>query len=147
MGPITVSVGLSVPSEVVWKRFSDLSSHSEWMSDAVSILFQTDQRRGVGVRMKVPTRVGPLRVTDVMEVVEWIELESIGVRHTGRIRGRGRFQLSAHPDGSMLVLTEHLKFPWYLGGVITGLLARPILRRTFQANLRRFKRWMESGAL
>lgn len=115
------------------------------MSDAVSILFETDQRRGVGVRMTVPTRIGPLRVTDMMEVVEWIEMESIGVMHTGRIRGRGRFELSDHPDGSRLVLSEELRFPWYLGGVIGELFARPILRRTFQANLRRFRRWLESG--
>ena len=145
MRPITVTVGLCAPTEVVWQRFSDLSSHSEWMSDAVSILFETDQRRGVGVQMRVPTRVGPLRVTDIMEVVEWIEQESIGVRHTGRVRGWGRFELSDHPGGSSLILTEHLKFPWYLGGAITGLFARPILRRTFRANLSRFKRWIESG--
>lgn len=145
MRPITVSVEMSAPVEVAWQRFSDLSSHSEWMSDAVSILFNTAQRRGVGVEMAVPTRVGPMRVTDIMEVVEWVELESIGVRHTGRIRGQGRFELSDHPGGSRLVLTEHLKFPWYLGGAITGWFARPILRRIFQANLRRFKRWLESG--
>ena len=114
------------------------------MSDAVSILFETDQRRGVGVLMKVPTRVGPLRVTDIMEVVEWTEPSSIGVRHAGRIRGWGRFELCDDQAGSRLVLTEHLRFPWYLGGVITGLFARPILRRIFQANLGRFKRWMES---
>ena len=147
MRPITVSVELSAPVEVAWQRFSDLSSHSQWMSDAVSILFNTAQRRGVGVEMTVPTRVGPIRVTDIMEVVEWVEMESIGVRHTGRIRGRGRFELSDQPGGSRLVLTEHLKFPWYLGGAITGLFARPILRRTFRANLRRFKRWMESERL
>lgn len=115
------------------------------MSDALSIIFETDQRRGVGVRIKVPTRVGPLRVTDLMEVVEWVDGKSIGVRRLGRIGGWGRFNLSAYPGGSKLVCTESVVFPWYLGGAITGWFARPILQRVFRKNLRRFKQWMEAG--
>ena len=59
MRGISVSIAISAPVEVVWERLSDLASHSEWMTDAASILFLTDQRRGVGVGMRVPTRGGP----------------------------------------------------------------------------------------
>jgi hypothetical protein len=115
------------------------------MMDAACILFDTDQRRGVGVRMTVPTRVGPLRVIDIMEVMEWVDKERIGVNHLGRIKGWGRFEISVHDDRTRLVCTESLLFPWYLGGALTGWCARPILQRIFQNNLRRFQRWVEAG--
>ena len=141
----SVSIPISAPVEVVWERLSDLPSHSVWMTDAASIFFLTDQRRGVGVRMKVPTRVGPLRVVDLMEVDEWDELQRIGVRRVGRIGGRGQFRLTGDRNSSVLTLTEQLHFPWYMGGVIAEWFARPILRRVFLANLIRFGRWVETG--
>ena len=145
MRDISVSIRISAPVNEVWERLSDLATHSEWMSDATSILFDGDQRRGVGVAMTAPTRVGPFRVVDIMEVDEWIEQERIGVRRRGRIGGRGRFDLSGDRNGSNLVITEQLHFPWYLGGPLIGWFARPILRRVFRANLVRFRRWVESG--
>ena len=55
--------------DVVWSHVSDLGSHSDWMSDAVRVEFETEQRSGEGTRMRVLTRVGPFRVTDMMTVV------------------------------------------------------------------------------
>lgn len=146
MREVSVSIQVSAPVNEVWNRLSDLATHSEWMSDATSILFDGDQRRGVGVAMTVPTRVGPLRVVDIMEVDEWTEQERIGVRHRGRIGGWGRFELSGDRNGSILVLTEQLHFPWYMGGPVIGWFARPVLRRVFRANLVSFGRWVESGS-
>ncbi len=144
MVSIVVSVEIAAPEAVVWERLSDLSSHSEWMKDATEIVFESASRRGAGVRMRVPTRVGPFRVTDVMTVEEWTEGTSIGVRRWGRIGGWGRFELSSHPRGATLTLTETLRFPWYLGGTITGWFARPVLLRVFRSNLHRFGEWVES---
>lgn len=143
MGSFAVTVEIKAPLGFVWTRLSDLSSHSEWMSDAASISFVTEQRRGEGVRMRVPTRVGILRVTDLMEIDEWIDGKRIGVRHVGRIGGWGRFELSDHPPRCRLTWTEHLIFPWYLGGVLTGWASRPVLRRVFRANLIRFGKRVE----
>lgn len=95
--------------------------------------------------MKVPTRVGPLRVMDIMEVEDWTEHKSIGVRHTGRIGGWGRFELSGDRKGSRLVMMEQLSFPWYMGGAVTEWFARPVLRRIFRVNLISFQRWVEAG--
>lgn len=138
---MTVEIG--APCDFVWTRLSDLPSHSEWMSDAASISFLTEQRRGEGVRMQVPTRVGFFRITDLMEIDEWIEGRRMGVRHVGPIGGWGRFELSDHPAGCRLTWTEHLRFPWYLGGVLAERLSRPILRRIFRANLIRFQKRVE----
>ena len=143
MGSVVVTVEVNAPLEFVWARLSDLSSHSEWMSDTASISFLTEQRRGEGVRMQVPTRMGVLRITDLMEIDEWIEGRRMGVRHVGRIGGWGRFELSDHPPRCRLTWTEHLRFPWYLGGVLVGWSSRPILRRIFRANLTRFQKRLE----
>ena len=138
-----MAVEIRAPLEFVWARLSDLSSHAEWMSDAASISFVTEQRRGEGVRMRVPTRVGLFRITDLMEIDEWIERNRIGIRHVGPIGGRGRFEVSDHPPRCRLTWTEHLRFPWYLGGVLVEWASRPILRRVFRANLVRFQRRVE----
>ncbi len=61
----------------------------------------------------------------------------------GRIGGWGRFELSDHPPLCRLTWTEHLRFPWYLGGVLVEWSSRPILRRIFRANLNRFRKRVE----
>ncbi|MDE0133045.1 MAG: SRPBCC family protein [bacterium] len=140
---MAVTVEIKAPPDFVWARLSDLSSHSEWMSDAASISFLTEQRRGVGVRMQVPTRVGIFRITDLMEIDEWIEGRRMGVRHVGPVSGWGSFELSDHPPRCRLTWTEHLRFPWYLGGVLAERSLRPVLRRIFRANLIRFQKRVE----
>ncbi len=91
MVQITVSIEIEAPPERVWAEVADLASHAEWMADAESIVFLTDQRSGSGTRLRVSTRVGPIRTGDVMEIVEWVEHQTIGVRHEGLVGGRGRF--------------------------------------------------------
>ncbi|MDP9143967.1 MAG: SRPBCC family protein, partial [Actinomycetota bacterium] len=67
----------------VWAELADLASHSEWMTDADTVHFLSDQTAGVGTQFRVPTRVGPLRTTDLMTVVEWDEGKAIAVDHQG----------------------------------------------------------------
>jgi hypothetical protein len=75
-----------------------------------------------------------------MEVTRWREGEELGVRHAGLVIGEGIFTLRPlGPEGSRTQLdwVEQLQFPWYLGGPLTGLLARPVLRGIWRGNLRR----------
>ncbi len=60
------------------------------------------------------------------------------VRHTGRVAGGGEFRLSERNGTTQLTWVEHLVFPWYFGGAVGLAVARPILRRIFDANLKRF---------
>ena len=142
---IAVSVVIDAPVGRVWGELADLAAHVEWMADAESIEFIGDSRRDVGTVMRVETRVGPLRTTDVMEVTEWREGEAIGVVHRGLVTGSGRFQLTSLSGGTRVEWSERLSFPWWLGGAITARAARPILRSIWRRSLTSFKLRIEEG--
>ncbi len=143
MSRITVIVDIAVPPDVVWEDVSDLSSHVEWMADAESIEFIGSTTSGVGTRMRVETKVGPLRTTDLMTVTSWQPGRTIGVEHTGLVTGAGEFSLGPHGDGTRFVWSEDLTFPWWLGGPITAWLAKPVLVWVWRRNLERLKRRLE----
>ncbi len=108
------------------------------MRDAVEIEFVTDRRRGVGTEIAVATKIGPFRTKDEMRFVEWEEPAAMGVEHRGLFTGVGRFTLEPIGKGTHLTWEEEIRFPWILGGPLAAALARPVLRRVWQGNLRRF---------
>jgi carbon monoxide dehydrogenase subunit G len=143
---VELAVSLAASPERVWAELADLGSHSEWMGDAETIQFVTGQTVGVGTRMRVPTRIGPFRSTDLMTVVEWEAGRSIGVEHVGAVAGIGRFELAPAGSGTELTWTEVLRFPWWMGGRWGSWLARPVLRRIWRRNLERLRRRVEVNA-
>ena len=139
MPRIRVQTTVDAPPRAVWRRLADISDHVSWMADAASIRFRGEQRRGVGTTFECETRVGPLRTLDVMEVTEWRERRSMGVRHTGLVTGTGRFVLRRWGRRrTRLVWDETLRFPWWLGGVVGGVVGAPVLKLVWKGNLRRF---------
>ena len=140
-----IGVFVVVPAEPaeVWEDLRDIAGHAGWMSDAASIRFLTDATEGVGVCFECDTVLGPLRLTDRMEVTEWLAGEAMGIRHTGVVSGVGRFRLSAceGPNGAVhtrFEWTETLRFPWWMGGPVGVLAARPVLRAVWKRNLHTF---------
>ena len=145
---LRVETTIAAPPEAVWAHLEDIASHTEWMADATSIDFPTAQRRGTGTRFACRTRVGPLRMTDLMEITEWSPPSRMGVRHTGAVSGEGHFEL--HPTGpaggsTTMTWRETLHFPWWMGGAAGAAVARPVLRRIWRANLTRLKHRVESA--
>jgi carbon monoxide dehydrogenase subunit G len=135
---IVVEQTIDAPPPVVWRRLADIADHVSWMADAASIRFTGDRRTGVGTTFECETRIGPLRTLDVMEVTEWDDERALGVRHRGVVTGTGRFTLGpAGADRTRVVWDEELAFPWWLGGPLGGLAARPVLRAVWRGNLRR----------
>jgi hypothetical protein len=91
----------------------------------------------VGTTFDCDTKVGPFRLTDRMEITEWIEGEVMGVRHVGVVTGTGRFTLT--PVGTHhteFTWEERLEFPRWTGGALAAASARPVLRRVWERNLR-----------
>jgi hypothetical protein len=128
----------------VWAAVRDIAGHVDWMEDAVAIRFTSPARKGVGTTFDCDTRVGPLRLTDRMEVTEWREGKAMGIRHVGVVTGTGRFELRrTGPRATRFSWTEDLRFPWWLGGPLAALVGRPVLRRVWRRNLQNLRRQIE----
>jgi uncharacterized protein YndB with AHSA1/START domain len=146
VGRIKVSTVIEASPTEVWRSIEDISTHTEWMGDAEAIRFLGKRRRGRGTRFECDTRVGPLLLTDVMEITEWSPRRAMGVRHVGVVRGEGRFTLRRLRGGrTRFTWAERLRFPWWMGGPIGGLVGGRVLSLVWRANLRRLKRRVEGG--
>jgi len=115
------------------------------MHDAESIRITSSRATGLGTTFECATRVGPFRLSDTMEIVEWKERRTIGIRHTGLVQGKGRFTLKLRPGGTLFTWEERLHFPWWMGGRVGGVVAKPFLRSIWKRNLKTLKTMVESG--
>lgn len=113
------------------------------MGDVESIVFDGPQTEGVGTRLRVATRLGPLHSIDLMAVTAWEPKRLIGVEHRGLVRGKGEFRLDPVGGATRFTWRESLQFPWQFGGPIGAWLARPIFIWIWRRNLRELKRRLE----
>lgn len=143
-----MSIVIDAPPAEVWSVVEPVERHVDWMADATAIRFEGDQTRGVGTRFVCDTKVGPLKLADLMEITSWVPEREMGVRHQGLVTGTGRFTLTPSADGGTLFAWEEaLRFPWYLGArlgeVVGGQL---VLKAIWRRNLRSLKRLVERSA-
>jgi hypothetical protein len=144
---VEVVAEVAASRSAVWTDLERIEDHAEWMRDAVAIRFVGDRRRGTGTVFECDTKVGPIRLTDVMEVTDWEEGASMAVEHRGVVTGSGRFTLEEGPGTATTIRwRERLRFPWWLGGPIGGWVARPVLAALWRGNLRRLRARVEPGA-
>lgn len=146
---VKVRVSEVIPSERhrVWAELARIEDHVAWMMDATAIRFLTTSRSGVGTRFECDTRVGPLRLTDVMEITEWVNAGAMGVRHIGAVRGSGRFTLTDAPGrATHIEWEEQLTLPWWLGTTMGAWLAKPVCAALWRGNLRRLGHRITAGA-
>lgn len=146
MPRIRVSTVIDAPPKVVWAAVEDIATHTTWMADAVAIRFLADQTSGVGATFECDTKVGPFRLTDVMEITEWKPGRAMGVRHVGLVTGEGVFTLARKGlRRTRFEWTEQLEFPLWMGGAAGGVVGSRLLKRIWKGNLRRLKQQVEAG--
>ena len=137
---IKVSTIINAPLKTVWNEVSRLENHTNWMNDAEQIDFLTKNNSGIGTKMKVLTKVGPITLYDYMTVTEWVEEKKIGVDHTGIVSGKGQFNLEKLDEyNTKFEWKETLKFPIYLGGIFGEFFGTPILKLIWKKNLKNLK--------
>lgn len=149
MGALRVEIEIDAAPSTVWTVIEDISTHVDWMADAESITFRTDQRKGIGTRFICVTKVGPIATDDLMEITEWEPGEVMGVRHQGLVTGTGRFTLAPLDLGrrTKFVWSENLRFPWFLGGRIGEVLGgKLVMGVVWRKNLRSLKRRIENNS-
>jgi uncharacterized protein YndB with AHSA1/START domain len=145
---IKVGVVIDAPPETVWQTVEQIERHVEWMADAVSITFTSTSRRGAGTQFDCVTRLGPFRTTDRMTVIQWTPRRAIGIEHHGLVKGWGRFALSRRRGNrTRFTWIERLRFPWWMGGPVGALAAKPILRAVWRRNLATLKQLVEAQAV
>jgi uncharacterized protein YndB with AHSA1/START domain len=145
MSSIRVATFIAAPRAEVWEALRDIGSHVRWMHDALAIRFTSRRQQGVGTTFDCDSRLGPLRLTDRMEVIEWKPGRAMTVRHVGVVRGVGRFQLKRRRGGTLFVWKEVLRFPWWMGGAVGAEIAAPFFRRMWKKNLANLKAIVEAA--
>ena len=146
MPEVIVSVDIDRTPSEVWSYVRDISSHVDWMADAVEIRFVTEQTEGTGTSFECDTKIGPIKLVDLMTITSWVDESEMGVRHEGVVTGVGVFHLSENDDGgSRFMWREELSFPLWLGGPIGEVIAKPILSAIWKRNLTRLKATLESS--
>ena len=146
MGRIRVSTVIDAAPAQVWDEVRHVERHVDWMADAVEIRFTSRRRSGVGTTFDCLTKVGPIRLTDKMEITDWRDGKLMGVRHVGLVTGTGRFTITKARGGrTRFTWDERLRFPWWLGGPVGGVVGGRIMRQIWKRNLRVLKALVESG--
>lgn len=149
MGGIRVSIDLDATPATVWSVVEPVERHVDWMADAVAIRFETEQTRGVGTRFLCDTKVGPISLTDEMEITRWEPERAMGVRHTGIVTGSGVFTLEPIDLGrrTRFTWTEDLRFPWYLGGRLGELVGgQLVMKAIWRRNLKRLRALVDAAS-
>jgi len=145
MSTIAVRIVIDRSPTDVWEYVKDISSHVEWMVDAVEISFLSDQQSGVGTSFECATQVGPFKTIDVMTVTSWLPETEMGVRHQGAVTGEGVFRLNPiGPSKTEFSWQETLVFPWWMGAGLGSAVARPVLTAVWRRNLKALKQRVES---
>ncbi len=140
-----VCTTIAAPPEVVWSEIEAIEDHPRWMTDAVSITFSDDRRRGVGTEFACLTKVGPFFTTDRFVVTAWEPAQRMAIEHRGAVKGDGEFVLRSRLGRrTRFCWREHLRFPWWMGGPVGALVAWPVLRLVWRRNLRRLRGRIEA---
>jgi len=116
------------------------------MLDADAIRFTSPQRSGVGTTFDCDTRLGPFRLTDRMTITEWSPHKTMGVEHTCLVTGTGRLTLRRARGGrTPFAWEERLRFPWWFGGPVGALVAKPLLTAVWRRSLGNLKARVEGS--
>jgi hypothetical protein len=143
---VRVCTTIAAPLDMVWRAVEHIERHTEWMKDAESIEFESEQRAGVGTAFVCVTRVGPLHTTDHFVVTRWEPPTLMAIDHRGAVKGDADFTLRAlAPDRTEFCWEERLRFPWWFGGVVGEQLGKPVLAHIWRGNVERLRHSIEAG--
>ncbi len=145
---VEVAREVFAPPGIVWGVLVDWERQAEWMVDARGVEVTSAARKGVGVRLKVPTKVLGITIDDVLEVTRWYEPRRLEVRHVGPlVSGKAAFELARTERGTRVTWWEEVDVPLgVVGELPAALLARPYLAWLFRRSLDNFARLCERQA-
>jgi uncharacterized protein YndB with AHSA1/START domain len=139
---------IDAPASRVWRLLEDWEGSSAWMVDATTVEVLEGPKRGVGTRIKAVTDIAGVPLTDLMEVVGWVEERLITVMHHGwPIRGLAWFELRPAKDGgTWFEWAEELDPPLGPLGEIGGILLKRPIERVLRKSVTKLKQLAEAPA-
>ena len=142
---LTVPVDVNVPADAVWQKLTDWKRQGDWMLATRVEVAGAGDGRHAGAILTAVTGVGPLGVTDRMEIAEWDPPRRCVVRHLGRVvRGEGVFEVVPRDAGhSRLLWSELLDLPLGRLGRLGWSVLEPVFRTGVAFSLRRMARQCE----
>ena len=136
-------IAIAAPPEVVWQAVADWERQSEWV--ALTTVTVEPSGHGVGERLTAVTRLGPIGVTDRMQVTLWEPPRRVDVVHLGRVvRGTGTFLVEPAPGGAWFTWAEELDVPFGWLGRAGAWLLRPVGQLLLRRSLRTLARRLEA---
>jgi uncharacterized protein YndB with AHSA1/START domain len=142
-------IAIAAPPEVVWQAVADWERQSEWVA-LTTVTVEPggpeNRGRGVGERLTAVTRLGPIGVTDRMQVTRWEPPRRVDVVHLGRVvRGTGTFLVEPAPGGAWFTWAEELDVPFGWLGRAGAWLLRPAGQLLLRRSLRTLAHRLEAG--
>ncbi|MGZ4120232.1 MAG: SRPBCC family protein [Actinomycetota bacterium] len=145
MARFRVATHIDAPPERLWDLLRDWEGSAEWMVDATVVEVLSEQREGVGTRVRAVTRIAGVALTDVMTVTAWEPARRLEVFHEHRpIRGVAWFGLIPEGDGTGFEWVEDLRPPLGLLGEIGGRVLRAPIEWVLRKSLTKLKRLAEA---
>lgn len=141
----------AAPTEV-FAAVVDWGRQGEWMMgtrvSATAAGSEGRLGRGVGAELSAFTGIGRLGFLDTMRITNWDEPHRVDVLHTGRVvRGTGTMLVEPIDDArARFVWSEDLELPFGAVGRLGWSIVRPLFGRGIELSLRRFAKFVASGA-
>jgi hypothetical protein len=109
---VSVVREVAVSAEHAWQALVDWTEQASWMP-FTDVRLLPGPAEGVGTRIEAVTGLGPIKVADPMEIVEWEPPRRCVMRHDGKVlRGTGTFEVAPYgPDRSLVRWEEDLRQP------------------------------------
>lgn len=140
---IDMSIRINAAPEVVWSYLVDWENLELWMLEGKGFKVTSPHREGVGVTAEATIRIAGVTTTDPVEVTRWEPPHALEIAHKGWVAGEGLMECRPAPWGTFLVWKETLHPPLGLPGAVGIRFFKPIMRKTFERDLRLLKQLVE----
>lgn len=147
MSTITLeqSVDILASPESVWRAITDWERLGDWMKEGSGFKVTSISREGIGVTATARIRVGLITTYDPIRITKWDKPHLLEMEHLGWVKGTGIMQILPIEGGSRLSWWEMLSPPWGPFGALGMRLYKPLMHRTFVADLANLKSLLEGS--
>lgn len=140
---LTMSIVIRAPIGAVWNYMVDWEGLHRWMSELSALRITSSRREGVGVQGVASVRIGGITTVDRIRVTAWDPPARLTIEHLGWVSGSGVMVCQETARGTTFSWTERLHPPLGPLGWAGMQVLRPLIKRTFSADVKRLKELAE----